>query len=151
MEFFNCDRPVYALLRTCRSEAAILTEKMSDLWAKLMLWVAQTKTFARAEAQALLHKVDAANDQVFQLERKLAESRKHIRALEMGKRELFLQIGRMVPVSELLASQAEVSKLQEDIKGLNQLLKMAQRENEDIKPSIKVYFFLSLNFICAVY
>ncbi len=119
-------------------EAIILAERLSDLRAKFKLWGAQTKIIAQAEVQVLLQKVDAANNQVSRLETKFAETQEHIQALHVRRQDLLLPLGKMVPVSELIASQAEASKLHEDIRCLNQLLQIAQRETEDLKTSNKV-------------
>ncbi len=121
-----------------RSEAAILAERISDLRAKVKLWGSQTKISTQAEVQVLLHKVDAASSQVSQLEQRLAERHVQIQDLNMGKRDLLLRLGRMVPVSELNESQAEASKLREDNKGMNQLLRAAQKEIDGLKSSIQV-------------
>ena len=106
--------------------------------ARVKLWGAQTKVSVQAEVQVLMHKVDAASSQVSQLQTKLAERHAQIQALNMGKRDLLLRLGRMVPISELHASQAETGKLQEDMKGLNQLLQAARKEINDLKITIQV-------------
>jgi hypothetical protein len=109
-----------------------------DQRAQVKLWLAQTKTSAQAEVKLLLHKVDAACNQISHFETRLAERNKQIQDLNLGKRDLLLKLGRMVPASELHASQAEASKLREDVKRLNQLLHASQGELDDLKINIQV-------------
>jgi predicted nucleic acid-binding Zn-ribbon protein len=122
-----------------RNEAAVLAERIVDLKTKVKLWGAQTKLEAQSEVKILLTKVDAAYNQIAQLERSLGDAHKHIEGLHSGKRDLLSRMGLMVPVSELQAAKAESSKLRETIDELKGKLRSSQDEIEKQASTIQVY------------
>jgi hypothetical protein len=121
-----------------RNEAAVLAERIVDLKTKVKLWGAQMRLEAQSEIKILLTKVDAAYNQIAQLEWSLGEAHRHIEGLHSGKRDLLSRMGLMVPVSELHAAKAESSKLRENIDELKQTLRTAQGEIEQQAGTIKV-------------
>jgi peptidoglycan hydrolase CwlO-like protein len=106
----------------------VLAERIVDLKTKVKLWGTQTKLEAQSEIKILLTKVDAAYNQIAQLERSLGEAHKHIEGLNSGKRDLLSRMGLMVPVSELHAAKAESDKLREMIEELKKKLRETQDE-----------------------
>jgi hypothetical protein len=133
-----------------RNEAAVLAERIVDLKTKVKLWGAQTKLEAQSEIKILLTKVDAAYNQIAQLDKSLAEAHKQIKALNAGKQDLVSQMGLMVPVSELHAAKAESSKLRETIDGLRQKLRTTQDEVVQHADTIQVFPHHSLQALIAV-
>ncbi len=115
-----------------------LREQLIDLKAKAKHWIAQSRMTSSAEVKILLTKVDAAYNQIAQLERSLGDAHKQIKGLHSGKRDLMAQMGLMVPVSELHAAKAESSKLRETIDGLSQLLRSTQAEAEKQSAAMQV-------------
>ncbi len=114
-----------------------------DLKAKAKHWIAESRIASSAEVKIILTKVDAAFNQIAQLDKSLAEAHKQIKALNAGKRDLMAQMGLMVPVSELHAAKAESSKLRETIDGLSQLLRSTQAEAEKQSSAVQVRLFVA--------
>jgi seryl-tRNA synthetase len=105
------------------------------------------KLEAQSEVKILLTKVDAAYNQIAQLDKSLSEAHRQIKALNAGKQDLAAQMGLMVPVSELHAAKAESSKLRETIDGLKQKLRETQDETVQHAGTIQV-IHLSLSPAC---
>jgi hypothetical protein len=126
------------LTHESRGESTQLKEQLVDFKAKAKHWIAQSRITSSAEVKIILTKVDAAYNQIAQLEKSLAEAHKQIKGLHSGKRDLMAQMGLMVPVSELHAAKAESSKLRETIDGLSQLLRSTQAEAEKQSSAVQV-------------
>ena len=112
--------------------------QLEDLKAKGRFWAAQTRISSETEVKILLTKVDAAYNQIAQLERSLGDAHRHIEGLNSGKRDLLSRMGLMVPVSELHAAKAESSKLRETIDELKEKLRSAQDEIDQQQGTIQV-------------
>jgi hypothetical protein len=112
----------------CRNEAVHLADQLHDLKAKAKLWATPTRMAAHAEAKILLTKVDAVQNQISLLESNSILAQKQIKALQDSKRELQAQMGLMVPLSDLNASQSEAGKLREAINDLRRQLLSKQGE-----------------------
>ncbi len=95
----------------------------------------ESRILAHTDTRILLTKLDAVLRETQQVG---IDMQSQIRGLHSGKQELLLRLGGMVPVSELNSSQAEASMLREDIKRLNQLLRGAHVEIDDLNCSIQV-------------
>ncbi len=121
-----------------RNEAQFLSEKIVDIQAKAKLWCTQTKLAAQSELQAMRLKVDNALDQVSRLKMYLANSNKLMEVLHSTKRDLKLQLGLMVPMSDFQASKEEANKLREDNGRLEQQLLAVKGEVEDYKCKLEV-------------
>jgi predicted nucleic acid-binding Zn-ribbon protein len=112
--------------------------QIEDLKAKSKFWATQTRISSETEVKILLTKVDAAYNQIAQLEKGLGEAHKHIEGLNSRKRDLLSRMGLMVPVSELNAAKAESGKLREMIEELKQALRETQGQVEDLNSKIQV-------------
>ncbi len=112
--------------------------QLEDLKAKSKFWAMQTRIASETEIKILLTKVDAAYNQIAQLERSLGDAHKHIEGLHSGKRDLLSRMGLMVPVSELNAAKSESSKLRETIDELKQALRESQGQVEDLNSKMQV-------------
>lgn len=124
---------------------------------------------AQKEIKAIQEDTAARAQDLIRLEEKLSKAQQQLSVSRQEEAELRVamggmverrileslqlqlqEVGRMVPVSELHASQAEAGKLQEDIRWLNQRLQMAQSETEDLKTSIQVHFLQTLGLLCTI-
>ncbi len=121
-----------------RETSTQLFVQIEDLKSKSKFWATQTRISSETEIKILLTKVDAAFNQIAQLDKNLAEAHRHIDGLNSGKRDLLSRMGLMVPVSELHAAKAESSKLLETIDGLKQKLRESQGQVEDLNSTIQV-------------
>jgi hypothetical protein len=139
------------VLHGFRGESAVLREQLTDLKAKAKHWIAQSRISSSAEIKIILTKVDAAYNQIAQLEKSLGEAHKQIKALTAGKRDLMAQMGLMVPVSELHAAKAESSKLRETNDGLSQLLRSTQAEAEKQSSTVQVRVTVTTASACRVW
>ena len=121
-----------------RGENSKLRDLLHDLKSKSKLWAAQCRMAAEAEIKILLTKVDAAFNQIAQLDRGLADAHKQIRGLHAAKRDLHAQLGLMVHASELHAARTETSKVREAHEELGQQLRSTQGEVEKLSSALQV-------------
>jgi hypothetical protein len=102
----------------------------------------ESRILAHTDTRILLTKLDAVLRETQQVG---IDMQSQIQCLHLSKQELLLRLSEMVPVSELNSSQAELNSsqaeagmLREDIKRLNQLLRGAHVEIDDLQCSMKV-------------
>jgi hypothetical protein len=115
----------------------------------MKLCAAELRIVAHTDSRILLTKLDAVLRETQQVGN---DMQSQMQDLQSGIGELLLQLGGMVPVSELHSSQAEASTLREDIRELNQQLLGARVEMDDLKFSMQVWVSAELNltkrFVC---
>ena len=109
-----------------------------DLQAKATHWCSQMKLYVRSDVTAMLLKVDTALNEITSLKMNLVKAHRQIEELKSSKRELCLQLEKMVPVSELQALKADASKLREDKSGLEQELLAVKGEVCELNSKIQV-------------
>jgi predicted nuclease with TOPRIM domain len=109
-----------------------------DLQAKATHWCSQMKLAVRSDVTVMLLKVDTALNEITSLKMNLVKAHRQIEELKSSKRELCLQLEKMVPVSELQAFKADANKLREDKSGLEQELLAMKGEVSELNSKIQV-------------
>jgi hypothetical protein len=127
-----------------RAEATLVVEQLAEFKSKMKLCAIESRILANTETRILLTKVDAVLREAQQVG---IDMQSQIQGLHMGNQELLSQMSTMVPVSQLHTSQAEASKLREDVTGLNQQLQRALVEIDDLKCSMQVCVSAELYFM----
>jgi seryl-tRNA synthetase len=109
-----------------------------ELQAKATQWCSQMKLAVQSDVTVMLLKVDTALNEITSLQRNLVKAHRQIEELKSSKREFCLQLGQMVPISELKASKADASKLSEEKSKLEQELLAVKGEVCELNSKIQV-------------
>jgi hypothetical protein len=95
----------------------------------------ETRIGAETEVRILLAKADAVLRETLQVS---ADLQAQVCGLHEGRRDLVSRLGRTVPAAELRACQAEASALREAKDGLDQQLRVARGDAEDLRGKMQV-------------
>ena len=104
----------------------------------MKLCVTELRILANSDIRILLTKLEALLREEHQVGINMQSQQSQIQGLHLAKQELLSLLGSMVPYSELHSSQAEASKLRDEVKGLNQLLQRAHVEMDNLKCTMQV-------------